>query len=435
MNSYDKIIEKQDYDIILNDSIKIPVINTLGFDKKFIRTSGLFYRTQSSAMIALLGKDNLTAKNISDIDNIVKKKISFINNEGEEVNLEEDSNRTYSQYLKSYYNVESLDDLTTEEMYNYFNSNVIIEGYDSLKVDCVGNGCKFIGIDDLNNNVNNEFKRWGKASVTKYNNEYVFSTFYLLESDIELQQLAYRYLYNNIIRFTFDSKIIPLSNIDQFNNELSLFSYINKNNAINKEVYRLFNYGEEFDFGDIVSFPNIEVKTFLVNAFDNNNLIDFGLSLNYNVLDDYKRDVVFIQYGSNSDVFLENMVYKLQYKDQDNNWSDLDEYNYLKTNKEGMIMINGLDMGSYRFVAKFAPAGYNLPDSIEFSIEDLDESTPLLLNSISKMGNSNQQLNYIYLNSKNDSLNNIIKYSFIVVISLISIFLIFFSMKIVSKQK
>lgn len=435
LNTYTKTIKKQDYDFNLNDSLKIPIINTFGFDKKFLRTSSLFYRTQSPAMIALLGQDNLTVKNISDIDNIVKQKLSFINIKGEEINLEEDLTRTYSQYLKSYYDVKTLDDLTYEQLYNYFNSNIMIEGYDSLKVECVGNGCKFIKINDLNTNVSDEFKKWGKAIVSKYNDEYVFSKFYFLESDIELQQLAYKYLYNNIIRFTFDSKIDSLSSLNQFNDELSLYSYINKNDVISKKVYQLFNYGAEFSDGDIINFPNIEVKTFLVNAFDNNNLFDYGLSLSYNVLEDYKRDVVLIQYGNNRDMLLENMIYKLQYRDQDNNWSDLSEYNYLKTDKEGMITINNLGIGNYRFVAKLVPAGYDLPIPIEFSVKEVDESTPLLLNSILKKSNSNQQLNYVYINSENDILNNIIKYIFIVTVSLISIVLIIFSMKKVLHQK
>lgn len=243
LNLYHNKLKEQNFDMQDNISLQLPTLNTIGFDKEPIKVSSLFYRPQSKAMVALLGANNLTLNGISNIGNRVKEKFSFIDVKGKEINLEEDSTRTYGEYVKLYYNVDSLLDLTDVDMYDYFNSNILIKGYDSLVVEGVGIGSKYIRKEDLNNSVNDEFKRWGKAIVSEYNNEYVFSNFYMLESDIELQQLAYRYIYNNIIRFTFNNKVMPLSNVHNSDHSMGILSYINKDSAINQLVNQQFQYG------------------------------------------------------------------------------------------------------------------------------------------------------------------------------------------------
>lgn len=426
---YKENIDEQNFNILDNKSLKLPTLNTIGFDKEFIKINSLFYRPQSKPMVALLGSDDLTVNEISNIVNRVKGKFSFININGKEINLEEDSNRTYGQYVKLYYDVDSLIDLTDDQLYDYFNSNVLINGYDSLVSDGIGKGHKFIKMEDINTSVNDEFKRWGRAIVSKYNNEYVFTKFYMLESDVELQQLAYRYIYNNIIRFTFDNKVMPLTNLKNSDHNMSILNYINKDSNINQLVYQQFKYGSVINDGDVINLPNIEVRRMPVTALDSNNFLDFGVSLNYDVVDEYKRDVILTQYGDNQDNVVENMIYKLQYKDQDDNWCDLSKYNFLKSDSEGVIKINNLGIGDYRLVAKIAPAGYDLPNSIDFTIKEESDFTSLLLTSFTKSNNNGHQLISINMNNKNDMKCNVFKYSFIVILSILSLLLITFTCK------
>lgn len=431
---YKENIEEQKFNILDNKSLKIPTLNTIGFDKEFIKINSLFYRPQSKPMVALLGSENLTVNEISNIDSRVKGTFSFININGKEINLEEDFNRTYGQYVKLYYDVDSLIDLTDDQLYDYFNSNVLINGYDSLVSDGIGKGHKFIKMEDINTSVNDEFKRWGSAIVSKYNNEYVFSKFYMLEADVELQQLAYRYLYNNIIRFTFDNREMPLTNLNNSNHNMSILNYINKDSNINQLVYQQFKYGSVINDGDVISLPNIEVRRMPVTSFDSNNFLDFGLSLNYDVVDEYKRDVIITQYGDNQDSVVENMIYKLQYKDHDDNWCDLNKYNFLKSDSEGVIIINNLGIGDYRLVAKISPAGYDLPNSIDFTIMEESDFTPLLLTSFAKSNNSGHQLISINMNNKNDIRSNIFKYAFIIILSILSLLLCIFTYKKVCRK-
>lgn len=189
-----------------------------------------------------------------------------------------------------------------------------------------------------------------------------------------------------------------------------------------------------FNDGDVINLPNIEVSNFSVSSFDNSNFFNFGLSISYDILEEYKRDVVLTQYGDNQGNVLENMIYKLQYRNQDNNWEDLSKFNFLKSDSKGLISINGLEVGEYRLVSKIAPAGYDLPESIVFSIKDETDSTALLLTSFAK-SNHSQQLIYIDMSRKNDVICNIYKYSFIVLLSLVSLLLIIFTIKRLANRK
>ncbi len=429
LNLYQTFLNEANNNVSKIEAPKSLVINTLGFDERPLRLGYLTYRTLSPAMEALLGADNLVLTKISNIDNIVKQKITFINVKGKKITLDADSTRTYGQYVKAYYDVKTFDELTDDQALEYFNSSINIKGYDSLTLNGYGNGYKYLKIDNINNKVNDNFKHWGQAIATKYNDEFVFNNFLMLESDPEIQQFSYKYIFNNVIRFTLDNRVNSLDSESLYNSKLSLFNYINKTEFTNKLVQQAFKFGTYLETGDSINIPNIEVSYISMNCFNKNNMFDFGLTLNYKVLDEYKRDVVLTQYGIDNTTLLPDMIYKLQRKTEDNNWNDMIEYNHLKTDDKGIIKIESLDIGEYQLIAKIAPSGYELPETITFEIEESEDVTPLFINNYTNIDFINKNENAINIYSKKDILDNKIKYILIVVISLGAIILSFLSVK------
>lgn len=434
LSAYYPFLNEDEYDITKGETGTAPTINILGFDGKPIRAGFLSYRTQSPAMIALLGKNNLTVTKISNLDELVKEEITFTNVKGDEITLEADSGRTYGQYVKAYYDVESLDELTDEQLKEYFDSEDQIKGYDNISLVGYGKGYKYLKINDLNSYVNDNFKHWGQATVLRYNNEYVFGAFFMIESDPEIQQLAYKYIFKDVIRFTFDSTVNPVSNnfnTNPYGGNLGLINYINKTEKANQMVYDAFEYGKYIDNGESINLPNIQSAVIPVDTFDQYNMFDFGISLKYVIEKDYKRDVILTNYGEDINILLKDVIYKLQYQTSDDSWNDMDDYLHLTTDENGKIELKDLDIGKYRLIQKIVPAGYKLNDDpIEFIIEETNDTTPLLLTAYNIKEELNEQSNII--SNQNPAANtgiinnpktddNIYKYFIIAMISIVCI--------------
>lgn len=377
LQTYFPFLNEETFSITNFESGICPTVDTIGFDGNKIRMGFIPMRTQSKAMIALFGGDakKLTVTNIQNIDDLVKEEINTTDYYGKTLSLPADSTRTYGQFVKAYYGVSDFSELTNKQLTEYFDAEDQIEGYDSVYVG-FGKGYKYLKFDDINSSVNDYFKKWGYASRSYYNGQFCYGAYFVRESDPELQQLAYEYVYNDVIRFTFDSTKNPVSNninTDPDGGNVALMNYINKTSSATEMVKEAFDADTAIPNGGSINLANIQVGLISLDAFDQNNMFDFGFSLQYKA--EKLPNLTIKVTDEETKEEISDVIYKIQkYNETTKTWEDVEEYSNLVTDENGTINVTEIEKGKYRVVEVDIPDDYiSITNSKEFEITDEDE--------------------------------------------------------------
>lgn len=316
------------YPMLVGKSISSTTLNATGFDNNKVRIALSPLRCINPAIISYFksnpGKGTLTGNNstssasnitllqMNEFNNLIKKAFSFKNWEGNEISLPADSNRTYSDFICAFYDVNSLNELSNSQKYNILGSGS--KGSPAMPYDGQANIWSYyantagqtknwcIPYTALNDGTLNYFKTWGltgnRVAAGKYLNSggqqfteedaatYAYqSNYYLLESDPEIVSMAYEYLYNRCMRLSFDTDNYPVSTtIDNSNpqaNILSIKNYIDKTDEASNNIRVAMNNGQDMQNKESIKLDRVKGYIEVPNAWSIFRYYDFGFKLTF----------------------------------------------------------------------------------------------------------------------------------------------------------
>lgn len=292
------------YEGLNNNEVIGMTLDAIGFDGEYIRMSPAPLRCINSAILSYFKsnphKDELTSNGnpsfASDITllqmnafpELIKEEFTFNNYEGTAVHMEADANRTYADFIRAYYGVSSLDELNRTQVYDVLGTGgegSLVRGQSGIKYYYTGK--KSIETDKLNDKTLDYFKLWGISKYTSNNQNPYGPTYYMLESDPEILNLGYEFLYERGMRLTFDDADWELSALhDNILNPVEdvagLKNYLDKNQQANAHIRTVMNNGQALAAGESIDLSNGKAFLEVPNAWNGGDRsIDFGFSLKF----------------------------------------------------------------------------------------------------------------------------------------------------------
>lgn len=315
------------YPMLIGKKVSSSTLSAEGFDGNKIRVAMAPLRCINPAVISYFksnpGKGNLTGNSSTNsasyvtllqmnaFPNLIKEEFSFENWEGKKITLPADSSRTYADFICAFYGVPSLDELTVAQKYNVlgtgskgsiampYDGQSNIWTYYSNSVGKMQNWC--IPYTALNDGTLDYYKTWGVSGNRIESGKKLISggqefseedaktyayqpNYYLMESDSDMLSMAYEYLYERCMRFTFDKDNRPIStSID--NSAVSNSSvggikdYIDRNDEASANVLAAMNGGKEISDGESIKLDKIRGYIEVPNAWSLFHYYDFGFKL------------------------------------------------------------------------------------------------------------------------------------------------------------
>ncbi|RVU53911.1 S-layer homology domain-containing protein [Anaerosphaera multitolerans] len=275
-----------------------------GFDGENIRITSAPLRTPNPAVISyfmsnpgkdkgltsnsnITGASDITLKQMNAFPELIKESFTFKNHKGVEITFDEDSSRTYADFVCAFYEVDSLEDLTYTQKYNQFGSgnasSPSIPG-GSYNINQYYNGTyngKKMPKADLEGDALNYFKTWGLATYIAQDSNNYYDPYYLLENDEDIIKLGYEYLYERGMRITFDDNdrnitIEPDSSVEINSMDVcGIKTYLDKDNISNSHIVKVMNEGNAIEDGEEIVLDNVKGFIEVPNVFYSA-LFDFG---------------------------------------------------------------------------------------------------------------------------------------------------------------
>ncbi|MDL2276891.1 hypothetical protein LJC02_04480 [Breznakia sp. OttesenSCG-928-G09] len=289
------------YQMLIGNKISDMTLNAIGFDGYNVRSVIAPLRCINPAVISLFNASsatNVTLIQMNSLDQKIKEQNTFMNAAGISITLPADETRTYADFLKAYYDVTSLNELSFVEKTNIFgwgnegsvNGKSGQSAITNYKGNRGGSDDFFIPATALHDGSLKHFQTWGIASM--YNGSYNFSaidypytkTYYLLESDPEVLALGYEYLYDRCMRITFDNVNQPLNvtGVESYDAQhTGMKKYIDKNEASNSAVATAMQQGTYLQDGEMLTIDTMEVYMDVPNAWNAFRYMDFGFNLTF----------------------------------------------------------------------------------------------------------------------------------------------------------
>lgn len=315
------------YPMLIGKSITSTTLDATGFDGNKVRLSMAPLRCINPAIISyfqsnpgtgtLTGNTStnnasyITLLQMNALPELIKDAFTFKNWQGDEIHLDADSDRTYSEFICAFYGVDSLDQLTNTQKYNvlgtgYKGSPAISNGgqaniwpYYANASGQYENWC--IPYSSLNDGTLDYFKSWGftgnriaegKKLISGgqvFSSEdaatYAYqSNYYLLESDPEILSMAYEYLYDRCIRLSFDTTNRQLSTgFDDVQTPTEdvcgLKGYVEKTDTATAHMLSAMNGGNEIGNDEYIALDNVSGFIEVPNAWSMFRYYDFGFQL------------------------------------------------------------------------------------------------------------------------------------------------------------
>jgi len=245
-------------------------IDTQGFDGNNMNLMMVPLRCTNDAICSFYGVDHtfdVTLPQIMHLDE----------------NLAARGYSSYAHYLKSYYGVASLSNLPPATVYNILGTT---NGAQSAITNWRDNtiGGKPIPASELGS-LTNEFRIWGLLHLNGDSRDaaqypYV-PNFFMMETDPEVLQLAYDYLYTDGLRFSFDQLTQPFDTTDNEHGrggDFGIKAYVNKSPGSTAHVNSVFG-GVTLADGDELKLDNVTAGLYVPNAWNQYRLYDFGFNL------------------------------------------------------------------------------------------------------------------------------------------------------------
>ena len=317
------------YSMLIGETPTAGSLDVNGFDGNKIRISTAPLRCINPAIISYFdsnpGKGTLTGNSSTNsaqaitllqmnaFPELIKEEFTFKNYKGIEVTLPADENRTYSDFICAFYEVNSLDELTVAQKYNvlgtgyngskdmpYAGQSHITTYYSNLAGN-ISNWC--VPYSALNDGTLDYFKTWGFSDTRiekgknliaggqefseEEANEYAYQpNYYLLETDPDVLSMSYEYLYSRCIRFSFDNDDRPVStdidNSATTNDSVAgIKDYIDKTEETTNNVFKAMGNGEVINDGDTLTLDKITGYIEVPNAWNQFRYYDFGFKLTF----------------------------------------------------------------------------------------------------------------------------------------------------------
>lgn len=321
---------QQYYPMLAGRSLVSTTLNATGFDGNGVRLSMAPMRCINPAIISYFksnpGKDagltgnsatnsasDITLLQMSEFPKLIKQAFTFKNYQGTEISLPADSSRTYADFICAFYNVSSLDDLTSTQKYNVLGTGhngspgmakdgqaEIWSYYANINNGLPNNWC--IPYTALNNGSLDYFKTWGfsnariEAGKKLVSGGAVFSeadaqtyayqqSYYLMESDPEVAAMGYEYLYDRCMRLSFDTDNRAIfTGSDEYSpadDPSSIKSYLDKTDAANANVLAAMNGGAEVADNQSIVLDRMRGFIEVPNAWNQFKYYDFGFELTF----------------------------------------------------------------------------------------------------------------------------------------------------------
>lgn len=245
-----------------------------GFDNTYIRFNLAPVRTSNMPMARLFGKDDpydVTLTEAVQAEEKVKGAFTFLDAKGQQRNIPADADRTYADYIKLYYHVDSLEALTDSQKEDVLGGEMEFKSYSADQTEAFQ--------PDTADEKFDQFKLFG---IIKPGNHYQ-----LLETDPELLQMGYRYLYGNCMRFTFDNEAAPIDGIAVSAKGMSIADFMEKDphSAATKSAKTILS-GKELVPSGSLAFDHMAFSYQAPNAFNwLPHCVDFNLTLSFKVED------------------------------------------------------------------------------------------------------------------------------------------------------
>lgn len=321
---------QQYYPMLAGRSLVSTTLNATGFDGNGVRLSMAPMRCINPAIISYFksnpGKDagltgnsatnsasDITLLQMSEFPKLIKQAFTFKNYQGTEISLPADSSRTYADFICVFYNVSSLDDLTSTQKYNVLGTGhngspgmakdgqaEIWSYYANINNGLPNNWC--IPYTALNNGSLDYFKTWGfsnariEAGKKLVSGGTVFSeadaqtyayqqSYYLMESDPEVAAMGYEYLYDRCMRLSFDTDNRAIfTGSDEYSpadDPSSIKSYLDKTDAANANVLAAMNGGAKVADNQSIVLDRMRGFIEVPNAWNQFKYYDFGFELTF----------------------------------------------------------------------------------------------------------------------------------------------------------
>lgn len=321
---------QQYYPMLAGQSLVSTTLNATGFDGNGVRLSMAPMRCINPAIISYFksnpGKDagltgnsatnsasDITLLQMNEFPKLIKQAFTFKNYQGTEISLPADSSRTYADFICAFYNVSSLDNLTSTQKYNVLGTGhngspgMATDGqaeiwsyYANINNGLPNNWC--IPYTALNNGSLDYFKTWGfsnariEAGKKLVSGGTVFSeadaqtyayqqSYYLMESDPEVTAMGYEYLYDRCMRLSFDTDNRAIfTGSDEYSpadDPSSIKSYLDKTDAANANVLAAMNGGAEVADNQSIVLDRMRGFIEVPNAWNQFKYYDFGFELTF----------------------------------------------------------------------------------------------------------------------------------------------------------
>lgn len=321
---------QQYYPMLAGQSLVSTTLNATGFDGNGVRLSMAPMRCINPAIISYFksnpGKDagltdnsatsrasDITLLQMNEFPKLIKQAFTFKNYQGTEISLPADSSRTYADFICAFYNVSSLDDLTSTQKYNVLGTGhngspgMATDGqaeiwsyYANINNGLPNNWC--IPYTALNNGSLDYFKTWGFSNArieagkklvsggTVFNEAdaqtYAYQqSYYLMESDPEVTAMGYEYLYDRCMRLSFDTDNRAIfTGSDEYSpadDPSSIKSYLDKTDAANANVLAAMNGGAEVADNQSIVLDRMRGFIEVPNAWNQFKYYDFGFELTF----------------------------------------------------------------------------------------------------------------------------------------------------------
>ena len=246
-----------------------------GFDGQYIRFAVAAVRTSNKPMARLFGKEDsydVTLVEAVQVNDRVKEALTFRDANDQERSVSADPDRTYADYLKLYYNVDSLEDLSNQQKLEVLGGEMEFKRFSEDASEHFS--------PDTTDPIFDVFKLYG---IIKPNNHYQ-----MLETDPELLAMGYHYLYSNCMRFTFDAETSPIDGVKDSANGMSIADFMEKDpaSAATRNAEEVFG-GTVLNENDALALDHLAFAYQAPNAFNwMPHCIDFNFSLKFKVDDD-----------------------------------------------------------------------------------------------------------------------------------------------------
>lgn len=297
----------------------------------------------------------------------------------------EELEKSFSEVVCDYYNVSSLEEISSKQMARtLFASESHISCYETTYYG-VGEGYKYLAYD--NRDFSSLFSAYGDAGMDRNINgkKALFSPYKIKEWDPEIQKLAYRFAYEGLMRFTFDSALDPISYYDTDENwseeslQFSVMNFIDHEEENTAHVRAAFHADEVLESGEEIAVSNIRAGVVPVDAFDEYNMYVMSFSLSY-MTDHYDFEIL---KTDDAGTGLADAVFELTdsegaavyfIKNGEGEYCASQENaegasKSLVTDHDGKIFLKGLSDSSYTLKETVPPSGYKL-DGQEYVVQD-----------------------------------------------------------------